>query len=193
MNLPNKITVLRIILTFVFMFFLFCKGFWPKVTSLAIFIIAAITDFCDGWLANKNNMVTDFGKLMDPFADKILLLAAFAAFVQMQLVEAWMFIIILARELLVTSLRLFALLNKGKVLSASKSGKHKTAYQMFAVFIILGFIVFKEAMLKFSTWNPAWEKIFRQAVFIMMFIAVILTINSGFRYLWKNRKIITSV
>jgi len=193
MNLPNKITVLRIILTFVFMFFLFCKGFWPKAISLVIFIIAAITDFYDGWLANKNNMVTDFGKLMDPFADKILLLAAFAAFVQMQLVEAWMFIIILARELLVTSLRLFALLNKGKVLSASKSGKHKTAFQMFAVFIILGFIVLKEAMLRFYTWNPAWEKIFRQGVYIMMFIAVILTINSGFRYLWKNRKIITSV
>ncbi|MCM8770879.1 MAG: CDP-diacylglycerol--glycerol-3-phosphate 3-phosphatidyltransferase [Candidatus Omnitrophica bacterium] len=193
MNLPNKITILRIILTFVFMFFLFCKGFWPKVVSLIIFMIAAVTDFCDGWLANKKNMTTDFGKLMDPFADKILLLAAFAAFVQMQLVEAWMFLIILARELLVTSLRLFALLNKGKVLSASKSGKHKTAYQMFAVFIILGFIVFKEAMLKFYTWNPAWEKIFRRGVYIMMLIAVILTINSGFRYLWKNRKIITSV
>jgi len=193
MNLPNKITVLRIFLTFVFMFFLFGHGFWPKVISLIIFVIAAITDFCDGWLANKNNMTTDFGKLMDPFADKILILAAFAAFVQMQLVEAWMFIIILARELLVTSLRLFALLNKGKVLSASKSGKHKTAYQMFAIFIILGFIVLKEAMLKFYTWNPAWEKIFRQGVYVLMLVAVILTINSGFRYLWKNRKIITSV
>jgi CDP-diacylglycerol--glycerol-3-phosphate 3-phosphatidyltransferase len=175
------------------MFFLFGHGFWPKVISLVIFVIAAITDFCDGWLANKNNMTTDFGKLMDPFADKILILAAFAAFVQMQLVEAWMFLIILARELLVTSLRLFALLNKGKVLSASKSGKHKTAYQMFAIFIILGFIVLKEVMLKFYTWNPAWEKIFHQGVYVLMLIAVILTINSGFRYLWKNRKIITSV
>ncbi|MDD5044963.1 MAG: CDP-diacylglycerol--glycerol-3-phosphate 3-phosphatidyltransferase [Candidatus Omnitrophica bacterium] len=193
MNLPNKITVLRIFLTFVFMFFLFGHGFWPKMISLIIFIIAAVTDFCDGWLANKNNMTTDFGKLMDPFADKILILAAFAAFVQMQLVEAWMFLIILARELLVTSLRLFALLNKGKVLSASKSGKHKTAYQMFAIFIILGFIVLKEAMLKFYTWNPAWEKIFRQGVYVLMLIAVVLTLNSGLRYLWKNRKIITSV
>lgn len=192
MNLPNKITVLRILLTFVFMFFLFCRGFWPKTISLIVFIIAAITDFCDGWLAHKNNMTTDFGKLMDPFADKILILAAFAAFVQMQLVEAWMFMVILARELLVTSLRLFALLNKGKVLAASRSGKHKTAFQMLAVFVILGFIVLKEFLLKFYTWNPEWEKMFRHGIYIMMLIAVGLTIYSGFKYLWKNRKIITS-
>ena len=96
MNLPNKITLLRILLTFVFMFFLFCKGFWPKVISLAIFTIAAISDFFDGWIAHRKNQATDFGKLMDPFADKILILAAFAAFVQMQLIAAWMFIAIFA-------------------------------------------------------------------------------------------------
>ena len=124
MNLANRITLLRIVFTFVFMFFLSCQGFLAKLASLAIFIFAALSDFIDGRIAKKKNIVTDFGKLMDPIADKILVLAAFAAFVQMQLIEAWMFVIIISREILITSLRLFAL-NKGRVLSASRAGKHK--------------------------------------------------------------------
>jgi CDP-diacylglycerol--glycerol-3-phosphate 3-phosphatidyltransferase len=191
MNIANKLTMLRIILTFVFMFFLFCHGLWAKVLSLFIFLFAALSDFFDGKIAQKKNMVTDFGKLMDPIADKILVLAAFAAFVQMQLIEAWMFVIIIAREILITSLRLFAL-NKGKVLSASRVGKHKTASQMVVILAILGFVVLKEVMLNFFTWNPAWEKFFRQAVFILMFFTVALTISSGFSYLWENRKIIAN-
>jgi len=190
MNIANRLTVSRIILTFVFMFFLFRQGLWAKASSLAIFIFAALSDFFDGLIANKKNMVTDFGKLMDPIADKVLVLAAFAAFVQMQLIEAWMFVIIIFRELLITSLRLFAL-NKGKVLSASKVGKHKTISQMAVILLILGFIVIKEVMLDYFTWNPAWEKIFRQGIYILMLIAVALTLYSGLSYLWKNRKIIT--
>ena len=81
MNIANRITMLRIVLTFVFMFFLFCHGLWAKVLSLVIFILAALSDFFDGMIAHKKNMVTDFGRLMDPIADKILVLAAFAAFV----------------------------------------------------------------------------------------------------------------
>src|SRR4030042_6814396 len=153
MNIANKLTVLRIILTFVFMFFLFVHGLWAKVLSLIIFVFAALSDFLDGMIAQRRNMVTDFGRLMDPIADKILVLAAFAAFVQMQLIEAWMFVIVIAREILITSLRLFAL-NKGKVLSAAKAGKHKTVSQMAVIFVILGFIVLKEAMLTFFTINP---------------------------------------
>ena len=160
MNIANRITMSRIILTFVFMFLLFCHGLWAKVISFLIFIFAALSDYLDGKIAQKKNIVTDFGRLMDPIADKILVLAAFAAFVQMQLIEAWMFVIIISREILITSLRLFAL-NKGKVLSASKAGKHKTLSQMVVIFFILGFIVLKEAMLTFFTWNPAWEKIGR--------------------------------
>jgi CDP-diacylglycerol--glycerol-3-phosphate 3-phosphatidyltransferase len=172
------------------MFFLFCHGLWAKVLSLAIFIFAALSDFFDGRIAHKKNMVTDFGKLMDPIADKILVLAAFTAFVQMQLIDAWMFVIIVSREILITSLRLFAL-NKGKVLSASKTGKHKTISQMVAIFYILGFIVLKEVMLAFFTWNPAWENFFRNSIYILMLLTVGLTLYSGFHYLWENRKIIT--
>jgi CDP-diacylglycerol--glycerol-3-phosphate 3-phosphatidyltransferase len=161
-----------------------------KVLSLLIFIFAALSDFFDGRIAHKKNMVTDFGKLMDPIADKILVLAAFTAFVQMQLIDAWMFVIIIAREILITSLRLFAL-NKGKVLSASKVGKHKTLSQMAVIFAILGFIVLKETMLTFFTWNPSWESLFRQAIYMLMLLTVALTLYSGLSYLWENRKIIT--
>ncbi len=189
MNLANRLTMLRILLTFVFMFFLFCQGLWAKAASLVVFMLAALSDLFDGLIAQRWNMVTDFGRLMDPIADKILVLAAFAAFVQMQLVDAWMFVIIVSREILITSLRLFAL-NKGKILSAARAGKHKTVSQMAAIFAILGFILLKEIVLKYSTWNPAWEKIFRQGIFCLMLFTLGLTLYSGLSYLWENRKII---
>jgi CDP-diacylglycerol--glycerol-3-phosphate 3-phosphatidyltransferase len=190
MNLANRLTMSRILLTFVFMFFLFCQGLWPKVASLVVFILAALSDLFDGMIAQRRNMVTDFGRLMDPIADKILVLAAFAAFVQLQLIDAWMFVIIIAREIMITSLRLFAL-NKGKVLSAARAGKHKTVVQMGVIFTILGFILLKEIVLKYSTWNPAWENMFRQGIFFLMLLTVGLTLYSGLSYLWENRKIIT--
>ncbi len=192
MNLANRLTVLRIVFTFVFMFFLFIHGLWAKVISLVIFALAAVSDFLDGRIAQKRNMVTDFGKLMDPIADKILVLAAFAAFVQMQLVDAWMFVIIISREILITSLRLFAL-NKGKVLSAAKAGKHKTVSQMSVIVLILIFVVLKEVMLTFFTWNPSWESFFRQGIYVLMVITVGLTLYSGLYYLWENRRIITKL
>jgi len=190
MNIANRITLSRILLTFVFMFFLFCHGLWWKVASLIVFMLAAISDFLDGMIAQRRNMVTDFGRLMDPIADKILVLAAFAAFVQMQLIDAWMFVIIVSREILITSLRLFAL-NKGKVLSAARAGKHKTVSQMAVIFLILGFIVLKELLLKYSTWNPDWESAFRQGIYALMLLTVGLTLYSGLSYLWENRKIIS--
>jgi CDP-diacylglycerol---glycerol-3-phosphate 3-phosphatidyltransferase len=193
MNLANRLTMLRIALTFVFIFFLLVpNGLWAKVLALVIFLIAALSDFLDGRIAQKKNMVTDFGKLMDPIADKILVLAAFTAFVQMQIIETWMFVIILFREILITSFRLFAL-NKGKVLSANKAGKHKTVAQMSVIFLILGFIVLKETMLVFFTWNPASEKFFRQGILLLMLITVGMTLYSGLNYFWNNRKIITKL
>ena len=190
MNLANRLTMSRILLTFVFMFFLFCHGLWAKVASLVVFILAALSDLFDGMIAQRMNMVTDFGRLMDPIADKILVLAAFAAFVQLQLIDAWMFVIIVSREIMITSLRLFAL-NKGKVLSAARAGKHKTVLQMVVIFTILGFIVLKEIVLRYYTWNPGWEKAYRQGIFYLMIVTVGLTLYSGLSYLWENRKVIT--
>jgi len=191
-NIANRLTVLRIVLTFVFMFFLFCQGIIAKSIAFLVFSLAALSDFFDGRVAKKRNIVSDFGKFMDPVADKILVLAAFAAFVQMHLIEAWMLVIIIAREILITSLRLFAL-NKGRVLAASKSGKHKTASQMFVIFLILVFILLKEIMLRFFSWNPAWEVFFQRGIYILMWIVVGLTLYSGISYLLENRKVITKI
>ena len=192
MNIANRITMLRIFLTVIFMLFLLWweQIWWTKLVSLLIFSLAALSDFLDGLVAKKKNMVTDFGRLMDPIADKILVLAAFAAFLQMRLINVWMFMVIISREILITSLRLFAL-NKGKVLSASKAGKHKTASQMAVIFIILVFIVFKEIMKTFYTWNPNWNSFLNWGIYILMLITVALTLYSGLSYLWENRKVIT--
>ena len=192
MNIANKITISRIVLTFVFMIFLSMNGLWPKIVSLLVFIAAALSDLLDGRIAQKRNMVTDFGKLMDPIADKILVLSAFIAFVQMQIIASWMVLIIISREILVTSLRLFAL-NKGKVLSAGRSGKHKTFSQMVLIFLILGFILLKEVRKAFYTWNPSWESSFLLGIDVIMWIVVILTLYSGISYLWDNRKVITNI
>jgi len=167
-------------------------GLLPKISALVIFTLAALSDLFDGMIAKKNNMVTDFGRLMDPIADKILVLAAFAAFLEMQLIEAWMFVIIVSREILITSLRLFAL-NKGKILSAVRAGKHKTFSQMAVIFYILGFIVVKESVKAYSIWNPVWEDFFRKSINILMLLTVGLTLYSGISYLWENRKVIAKL
>jgi CDP-diacylglycerol--glycerol-3-phosphate 3-phosphatidyltransferase len=184
--------MLRILLTFLFMIVFSLQGLWFKVAALIIFSAAALSDFLDGMIAKKRNMVTDFGRLMDPIADKILVLAAFAAFLEMQLFEAWMFVIIVSREILITSLRLFAL-NKGRILSAVRAGKHKTVSQMAAIFYILIFVVVKESVKSYSVWNPVWEEFFRKSINILMLITVGLTLYSGLSYLWENRKIITKL
>ncbi|MFA5287063.1 MAG: CDP-diacylglycerol--glycerol-3-phosphate 3-phosphatidyltransferase [Candidatus Omnitrophota bacterium] len=192
MNLANRLTMFRILLTFLFMLVFSWQGLLFKVFALIIFTAAALSDFFDGMIAKKRNMITDFGRLMDPIADKILVLAAFAAFLEMQLFDAWMFVIIVSREILITSLRLFAL-NKGKILSAVRAGKHKTVSQMAVIFYILIFIVIKESVKSYSIWNPVWEEFFRKSINILMLITVGLTLYSGLSYLWENRKIITKL
>lgn len=197
MNIANRLTLLRIVLTAVFLFFMSFpfKGpmaLWSKIIGVIMFFAAAVSDYFDGRIAKKRNMITDFGKLMDPIADKILVISAFAVFVQLQLVAAWMLIAILSREFIITSLRLFAL-NKGKVLAAGRAGKHKTFYQMTVIFLILGFIVLKEVRLTFYTWDPSWEAAFKFSINLVMWFIVSITLYSGFSYLWENRKIIANI
>lgn len=187
MNLPNKLTILRIILVGVFMLFLFMHGVWAKVLALITFLIASFTDFLDGYIAKKNNMVTDFGKLMDPIADKILVLAAFLAFVEMELVPAWMVVIIIFREAVITGLRITALTH-GKVLAAEDGGKHKMVSQVFSIFAIILFLIFKEAEIKTSGfWNGSTERIYKDGIFVLMLITTFLTLASGMAYLIKNK------
>lgn len=167
------------VLTVVFLLFLFAHGAIYKILAFFTFLIAALTDFLDGHIAKKYNLVSDFGKLMDPIADKVLTISAFLAFVEMDIVPAWMVMIIIFREFVVTGMRLLAL-QKHEVIEATMGGKHKTVSQMASIFIILLFIIYRE----FG--RPFPEDI----ILVLMTITVILTIISGISFFLRNRRII---
>lgn len=189
MSLANKLTILRILLAFVFMGLLFIPNSMSKILALIIFVLASLTDFFDGYIARRRQQVSDFGKLMDPIADKILVLGAFLSFVQLNLVLAWMVMIILARELIITGLRIFALTKK-KVLHAEAAGKHKTASQMITILFILGYLIIRQSLLDLSMWQDGWTEICQISILFLMSATTILTIISGVSYFWRNREII---
>ncbi|MFH1061295.1 MAG: CDP-diacylglycerol--glycerol-3-phosphate 3-phosphatidyltransferase [Candidatus Omnitrophota bacterium] len=187
MNLPNKLTVLRIVLSFFFMFFIFSNGLMFKALAFAVFTLAAITDFLDGYIARKYNLITDLGKLLDPIADKILVLTAFLAFVHMRIIAVWMVLIIIFRELLITGIRMI-LARKGRVIAASVWGKYKTVAQIISIFVILSFIVLKElGVNKYNFWDHRMETISRTSINLLMYITIILTLISGITYLTANK------
>lgn len=136
MNLPNKLTLIRILLVPVCMALMLTEHFY---IALGVFVIASITDFLDGYIARRDNLVTSFGKIMDPLADKILVFGALLCFLEMGFINSWCVAIILAREFFVTGMRVVAV-DKGKVIAASWWGKVKTNVQLFAV--IIGFLTF---------------------------------------------------
>lgn len=185
MNLANNITLSRIVLAGIFMFLLFCRGILYKYLALGTFILAALTDFFDGRVARRWHLENDFGRLMDPIADKILILSAFLAFVEMKIIPAWMVIVIIFRELLITGLRLNAARSHGRIIAASLAGKHKTVSQMAAVLSILIFLIIKESA--GQVWNPLWELWFKRVVFYLMFWTVVLTLISGFSYIIRYK------
>lgn len=167
MNIPNQLTTLRVILIPVFMFFFTSDMAHANVIACAVFIIASLTDFLDGHLARKWHLVTNFGKIMDPFADKLLVLTALIYLAISGIIPGWPVIIIIGRELLVTSLRALAADN-GIILAARKLGKYKTVSQMLAIIcLILG-----------------WQLI----GLILLYVAVALTIISLVDYLQQLSK-----
>ncbi len=189
MNLPNKLTILRIVLTLGFILFLFLGGMTSKIIALVIFLLASLTDALDGFLAKRSNQVTDFGKIMDPVADKILVLSAFLAFVGLGLVPWWTVIVIILREIAVTALRGLAL-TRGKVISSDPSGKHKTVWQIFIIFVILLFLIFDEGGTRsFRFWSASIRDIYMDAIFILMCVTVLITLISGFSYFIKNKEV----
>ena len=188
MNLPNRLTLLRIFLSFVMMFLLWIPGLPAKLGALAVFAVAGLTDWWDGLLARRRKLVTDFGILMDPIADKVLVLAAFIAFVQLQVVAAWMVVLIAAREFLITGLRLFAL-EKGQVLPAEAAGKYKTVLQMTTISVTLLYLVVREIPSSGSAAGE-WIRFGPWAIESLMFFTVVLTLTSGISFLWHHRKII---
>ncbi|MCK4859020.1 MAG: CDP-diacylglycerol--glycerol-3-phosphate 3-phosphatidyltransferase [Candidatus Omnitrophica bacterium] len=191
MNLPNILTISRIFLTFIFVFFLLSPNFFAKILALLIFSFACLTDYYDGKIARQRNLITNFGKLADPIADKILILTPFLCFVQMKIVPAWMVILIISREFIITGVRVFAL-SRGRALAAAKGGKHKTISQMVVIFFILLFLIGRSFGQRFNFWNVDFERISKWIIYISMLIATALTLNSGVSYLWKNKKILTS-
>ena len=189
MNLPNKLTVLRAVLIPVFLFFLFA-GFVPYNYTIALFVfaVASITDALDGHIARKNNLVTDFGKFLDPLADKALVVAALAAFVELDKFGSIPLIIIIVREFMVSGLRLVTA-DKGIVVAAGFWGKLKTAFTMAAIVLIL--LIFAVS-LDFNWFGIEITDSFTNAcdivIQVVVWISAILTVISGCVYLkgyWK--------
>jgi CDP-diacylglycerol--glycerol-3-phosphate 3-phosphatidyltransferase len=190
MNLPNQLTVARLILTFVFVALLSLEDLsWSKTAALFVFAIAAITDFLDGYIARKHNLVTNFGKLMDPLADKVLMCAGFVLLTRLELIPAWIVVVILSREFMVTGLRLLASA-EGVVLAAENLGKYKTIFQIITVIYFLLFLAAKESLIGFL--QPLFNAFYLgpdNLGMVLIWTSLILTVWSGWSYLWKNRKL----
>lgn len=188
LNLPNKMTLSRVFLIPVFMIFMlaplslgtvtFINGTLPTAHFIGaiLFIIAASTDWLDGYIARKHNLVTNFGKFLDPLADKMLVTAAFISLVEIGLVPAWMVIIILSREFAVTGIRLVAAAD-GEVIAASRIAKWKTVFQLVALASLL-------------LYNHPFDAFHIPFATITLWIALILTILSGTDYFMKNRGVL---
>ena len=176
MNLPNKLTTLRVIMIPFFVFFLLWQNgenYTFRMIALALFIIASLTDLLDGKIARKYNLVTNFGKFMDPLADKLLVCSALICLIELNALPAWMVIIIISREFIISGFRLIASDN-GVVIAASYWGKFKTTFQMVSVVLLILDI----PALAFVTTICVW-------------IALVLTFVSLVDYIYKNHKILT--
>ncbi len=193
MNLPNKLTVSRFALTVVFLWAMFSKFAYNDTLALFFFCLAGITDFLDGRIARSRNLITNFGKLMDPLADKIMVCSAFIAFVESThlnpnapvRVGAWMVVVIVGRELAITGLRLLAA-SKNIILAAERYGKHKTISQIVAIISLLVLDAMNEWSAALRNVFTGWAPMFTE---IALWVTVVLTAASGLIYLWRNRRL----
>ncbi len=176
MNLANKLTLSRIVMIPFFVFFLLQGDATNMAIAGVIFIIASLTDFLDGYIARSRNLVTKFGKFMDPLADKLLVISAFICMVELQMIPSWIVIIIVARELIVSIFRAIAA-SEGIVIAAGKLGKYKTTSQMIAI-ILLCFGNFP-----FNSLNIPMDM-------ILVYICTFLTLWSGIDYILKNKQVL---
>ncbi|MBN2190135.1 MAG: CDP-diacylglycerol--glycerol-3-phosphate 3-phosphatidyltransferase [Candidatus Aureabacteria bacterium] len=190
MNVPNKLTLIRIFIAFVFMGVLVSGIPLKGVLATLLFAAGCVTDYLDGKIARDRNIVTDFGKLMDPLADKIMISAALITFVQLKdtHVPAWMVVVIIGREFFVTGLRLLAA-SKGRVIPAGRGGKNKIISQIVAISVILLFLSAKEILTTFFKWDTRVDYYFGFISYILIFIAMVLSVLSGFFYFKKNKNL----
>lgn len=190
MLLPNQLTVLRIILTPIFFFLFLSENPLYKQIALGVFVIAALTDWYDGWLARKYNYITDWGKFWDPLADKILTAAAFIALVMNGILPLWMVVVILLRDFVITALRSFA--DSKKVsFSTSRYAKWKTFGQMAFLYYILLVQAGKVIPVIYNNYSKTFDMLLNEkfVYFTMLFITII-TVHSGLIYIAKNRRLI---
>lgn len=190
MNIPNKLTVLRILLVPFFVAFLLISQIPHNLLfALIIFIIASLTDFADGQIARRRNMITDFGKFADPLADKILITSAFACFVELGYMSSVILIIVLIREFTVTSIRLVAA-GKGKVVSANFFGKLKTVSQMIAVIsvILLNYILYlmEDVFFWQADMFTTCSVVFATLNHVLLWLSALFTVLSGIKYVKDN-------
>jgi len=188
MNVPNRLTVSRFALTVLFLAVVFSEFSYHETIALLLFSTASLTDYFDGMIARRDKLITNFGILMDPLADKILICSAFIAFVGRGWMPAWMAVIVVARELAITGLRLLAA-SKSLVLAAEGFGKHKTVSQIVAILSMLVYHSYRQwgsfgqTLFGFPAGRP-WVKLFTE---LSLDVAVVLTFTSGAIYLWRNR------
>ena len=188
MNWANRLTLSRLALTVVFVLALSSSWQYARTAALVIFLIAGVTDFDDGEIARRYGVITNFGKLMDPLVDKIMVAAAFISLVPLKAVPAWAATTVVARDFLITGLRLMASA-KGRILPADSLGKQKTSWQMVTIIFFLALLSIAElryADEKSIWWLRAWA----EAGPVLVWITVALTIYSGLGYAWRNRDLI---
>lgn len=182
MNLPNQLTVGRLVVCALMVACMEIEARWTGAVALGLFIVASLTDWLDGEIARRRQLITDLGKLLDPLADKILISAAYIGLVSNELAPAWIVIFIIAREFLITGLRTLAAA-KGLILAAEKLGKHKTITQIAAV--IGGMII-----LAARDYGIALPEFFSRIYQALLVAALLVTVWSGLAYFWKNRQLV---
>ena len=188
MNWANRLTLSRLALTIFFVAALNSSWEYGRTAALLIFLIAGVTDFIDGEIARRYGIITNFGKLMDPLVDKIMMAAAFISLVPLKVIPAWAATTVVARDFLITGLRLMASA-KGQVLPAERLGKQKTSWQIITVIFFLA--LFSANELRYAddraTW---WLRARDEAGPILVWIMVALTVYSGLGYAWRHREVI---
>jgi CDP-diacylglycerol--glycerol-3-phosphate 3-phosphatidyltransferase len=188
MNWANRLTLSRLLLTVIFVAALNSSWQYGRTLALIVFLIAGVSDFVDGEIARRYGIVTNFGKLMDPLVDKIMVAAAFISLVPLKAVPAWAATTVVARDFLITGLRMMASA-KGKVLPAEMLGKQKTSWQVVTVIFFLALLSLHELRYanETSTW---WFRAWDQTGPVLVWITVALTIYSGLGYAWRHRELI---
>jgi CDP-diacylglycerol--glycerol-3-phosphate 3-phosphatidyltransferase len=190
MNWANRLTLSRLLLTILFVAALSSSWAYARTTALVVFLIAGLTDFVDGEVARRYGIVTNFGKLMDPLVDKIMMAAAFISLVPLKAVPAWAATTVVARDFLITGLRLMASA-KGQVLPAERLGKQKTSWQVITIIFFLGLLSLSELRYasESSTW---WFRAWHIAGPVLVWITIALTVYSGLGYAWRHRDLLGS-